>query len=84
MKLFFHFFIAWAALTWAKVTGYRTLATPGEMEHRFSKCGPCEFYKEGVCSACGCLAMSKIMLATEKCPKNFWSRVWVKRVTVTS
>lgn len=84
MNLFFQFFSAWAALTWSKLAGYRTLTTPDEMEYRFSKCSPCKFYRDGVCAACGCLVVSKIMLTSEKCPKSFWSRVWVKRVTVTS
>jgi len=81
MSLFFNFFWAWAVMRWAKWRSYRIIALPAEQQDRLLTCWGCDFYRDGVCSACGCLTQAKVMLTTEKCPKNFWSRIWSRRVT---
>lgn len=80
--MFFRFFSAWARTTWARWRGYETLASPSIMALRFNQCVPCEFFVDGVCTACDCLVQAKIMLAMEKCPKKRWQRVYTRRVTV--
>lgn len=76
---FWHFFTAWVRVQWAQSRGYRTIAPGPVQDRREALCATCDFFNEGVCSACGCLVLSKTMLATEKCPKGRWNRVWIKR-----
>jgi hypothetical protein len=80
--LFFHFFMAWWSMRWARFRGLRILTTPFEQEQRFSICGPCQHNSGGVCDVCKCLIQAKIMLTTEECPKKLWRRVRIPQVTV--
>lgn len=79
---FFHFFTAWVRVRWARFNGYATIASPAVQKARLSHCQTCLYQKDGICTVCDCLTMSKTMLNTEKCPKNKWHRVWARRVTV--
>lgn len=82
MMSFFNFFKAWLVTKYAKARGFKVLASPKTEAVRFFHCKMCPFFKDGSCTVCGCLIEAKIMLNTEKCPKNFWSRVWERAVTV--
>ena len=79
MMTFFRFFVAWATTKWAKWRGYAILASPDEQNRRWQVCTGCPEFKDQTCGACGCLVMAKIMLNTEKCPKNYWPRRWERR-----
>lgn len=66
---------------YAKLFGYKVLASPLVQYDRLGHCIKCPYYDEGTCNKCGCLVISKSMLNTEQCPIKTWRRVWVKRVT---
>lgn len=81
MMSFFHFLTAWVRVKYAKWAGYAVISSPAVQEGRGKWCNKCQWQRDGICTVCGCLIFSKIMLNTEKCPKNYWHRVWAKRVT---
>jgi hypothetical protein len=72
---------AWFRLHWAKWRGYEVILDPVTVSWRFSRCEVCKFFDGASCSRCGCLAMAKVMLATEECPEDKWSRVWRRKTT---
>lgn len=78
---FCHFFTSWVRVKYAAWAGYEIIASSAVQTARDAWCNRCRWHREGICTVCGCLKMSKIMLNTEKCPKNFWHRVWARRVT---
>lgn len=66
---------------WAKIRGFRVLCTPEEEEKRWEECEICDFRSDDdQCLACGCMIRAKIVLCTEKCPKNHWDAIWAKKV----
>lgn len=77
--MFARFIGAYFWVRWAKLRGYEVLASPAAQERRNSMCASCDFFKDGLCSECGCLTVAKTMLATEKCPVGRWGRVWLRK-----
>jgi len=81
MMTFFRFFAAWVRMQYAKANGFSIIAAPAVQQARAQHCQACSYQKDGTCTVCRCLILSKTMLNTEKCPKNYWHRVWSRRVT---
>lgn len=54
------------------------LATDDDIRHRYEICSTCEFFKNSICSKCGCPLyrtknyISKLSWASEKCPIDKW------------
>jgi len=82
MMLFFSFFLAWVRVRYAKLRGFRVLATPTEQAIRLGTCQGCKWLDDSECRVCGCLVFAKVMIAPERCPKKFWPRIWDKPVTI--
>lgn len=76
---FLNFFAAWARNKWWKLKGWEPLTPVHWLHTRNARCEICVLNQDGVCSACGCLVMAKTLLASEKCPKGFWSRIRIKK-----
>lgn len=55
-----------------------TIASDDKIQARFEICSRCEFFKDHVCSKCGCPInrhknyISKLSWDSEKCPINKW------------
>jgi hypothetical protein len=79
MSQFFSIVAAWARIQWAKFRGYRILTTMKESTIRYDHCLKCPAFDGFQCGDCGCLAMAKVMITTEECPRKKWHRVWEKR-----
>ena len=75
----FTFVAAMCRTGWARLRGYEVLATRTEQEIRELICDGCPFFDGEQCEVCGCLIMAKTALATEKCPKGKWPRIWRKK-----
>lgn len=76
----FYAFSAILRSTWAKIAGYRVLATYEEHYQRLKECEPCEFLtEERQCRVCTCFVDAKAMLCAEKCPKKRWRAIWDKK-----
>jgi hypothetical protein len=75
--MFWNFFTAWVRVQWAKFYGYKVIATPWVQDRREGLCMTCDFQKDGECTKCGCLILSKTLLNTEACPVGRWKRIWV-------
>jgi len=69
---------SWIVNRYAHVRGFRVITTTAEAEERLAECRACEEYNDGICSACSCLTMAKVILTTEQCPKRKWARIWSK------
>jgi hypothetical protein len=41
-------------------------------EIRMEICKVCDFYKGGICTACGCILKVKTNDETQKCPEDLW------------
>lgn len=68
---------------YARVRGYRVLATDDEVHQRLDQCLPCdELTLEGDCRVCGCDVVAKTNLTTEQCPLKKWRRIREKAVAV--
>lgn len=67
---------------YAKVRGYKVLASEDVQEARQQICDVCEFRKGEQCGICSCFIDAKVMLNTEQCPRRKWFRRWVKSGTV--
>lgn len=64
---------------WAKLWGYRVLATLRERDKRLNRCQPCdELTDDRQCALCGCFVDAKVSLTMEQCPKRRWRRIWKK------
>ena len=56
----------------------KDLCSNEEIEHRYSVCVDCEFFKNNSCTKCGCVLnrnriyMNKLAIKNEKCPINKW------------
>ncbi len=77
--IFWNFFKAWVRYTVARAFGYEVMATPVVTWHRTRRCERCPFYLDGMCSKCGCLVVSKVLLNTEHCPDGRWTSLWIKK-----
>jgi len=77
--IFLHFIWSWVKMKWWALNGYEILAPRRIMEHRAAECDCCPHNIEGTCGICQCLIMSKVMLASESCPRRFWPSVRVKK-----
>jgi hypothetical protein len=66
---------------WARLRGYRVLATLDEQEYRTDECFNCpHLAPDGEqCDKCGCFIIAKTWIATEKCPVGRWPAVWRKK-----
>lgn len=73
---------SWLVYRYARLNGFRTLATEHEQVTREWECIRCPFYQDGICGRCGCLTIAKIPLAQEKCPEGNWKRIWEKNAAV--
>jgi hypothetical protein len=78
-RRFGHFVASFFRVEWWKWRGYEILADPARQRIRFLYCQHCEAYKEGMCTACGCLVHAKISLNSEECPLKYWPREKVKK-----
>lgn len=79
------FALAVLRVVYARARGFRTVSTVDEMDQRLDLCLPCEFLSsEGDCRVCGCPVDSKVVLATESCPKRKWPAVWEKKAVAES
>jgi len=63
---------------WAKARGYRVIAPLGVRSYREGVCHRCALRDDDICSRCGCLVLSKTMMALERCPENYWGPAWVR------
>lgn len=66
--------------SWAKIRGFRLLATPEEAEDRIIECEGCDYYvsESQQCSSCGCFMPLKTLLAPSQCPKRKWLAILEK------
>ena len=80
--MIFTFVKAMVIYQWAKLRGYKILASDETQNSRWDHCLDCPYFDAGQCRRCGCLLTGKIMLNTEQCPDKRWRRVWQKPVTV--
>jgi hypothetical protein len=77
----FRFAVSMLIMVWWKLRGYEVLATEENFTDRTFKCLSCPFYDEifGQCKVCSCFIGAKARLNHEKCPKNRWGRLYIKR-----
>ncbi len=59
----------------AAVTGEPIRVSPEEHEKRHGVCMACDQLVNNRCKLCGCRFLTKIELATERCPIGKWERV---------
>ena len=61
-----------------KTINNEDIASDDEIERRFKICESCEFFKNSICSQCGCPVnrtrnyINKLSLVSEQCPMNRW------------
>ena len=61
-----------------KTINNEDIASVDEIERRFKICESCEFFKNSICSQCGCPVnrtrnyINKLSLVNEQCPMNRW------------
>lgn len=72
---FLHFAEAWLRSRWWKFRGYRVTVSSHIANRRFSECEVCPHFEDGECRVCGCLALAKVLMASEACPRGFWPSV---------
>lgn len=77
------FITAMFRFKWAQWRGFETIAPAKVQEYREAWCFDCGYNNQGQCELCKCLILSKVMVATEQCPKKFWRAVWQKKPQVT-
>lgn len=83
--MLFHAFGAAIRAGYAKIRGFRVLATQEEQSERLGECQKCEFLSEdGQCEVCLCIVEAKTMLCTETCPKKRWRAIFMKKVALKS
>lgn len=73
-RLFWRFLSAFMRSCWWKMRGYEIIASQKTQAGRMALCWTCPHLKDDACSKCECLIISKIVLASEKCPQNYWER----------
>lgn len=79
----FRAFAASFRIAYARLRGFRVLATILEQTKRLNECHACEeLTEERQCRICTCFVDVKTMLTTEGCPKHKWLRIWEKRNTI--
>ncbi len=63
---------------WAKLRGYRILASELDYRQRIHTCRACEHFDPDSeqCRICGCFAEAKTRLAVEQCPKGKWRAIF--------
>jgi hypothetical protein len=76
---FVNFFAAWARVQWFKFRGYDVLVSVEINQARSEVCHGCRWNRNEECVLCGCLIMSKTLLASEECPKKLWKRLRIKK-----
>ena len=81
--MFFHFVWSWLKYRWWKIAGWETLVPKRTLKHRMGECDLCPHNQEGVCGICKCLIVSKIMLASESCPRGYWPSAYIKKTDDT-
>lgn len=66
---------------YARLLGYAAMADADVEENRLEKCLSCPELVEETeqCGVCSCFVRAKVMVAVSKCPKGYWSAVWVKK-----
>jgi hypothetical protein len=79
MKRFWNFLSAYVRAEWWRLRGRSVLAGPITQGQRFLFCQTCPYHQDGLCTTCGCLVAAKISLNSEKCPRNYWPRVKLKK-----
>jgi hypothetical protein len=80
-KMPFRAIAAAARAFWYKLFGYEVLAATWRADYRMQHCEACPQYdaENDQCRKCGCLVSAKVMLNSEKCPLDKWSRQWIKK-----
>lgn len=58
----------------AVMTGKPVYVSQEERNRRLAICEACQYFVDNRCRKCGCFALAKIELATEKCPIDKWLR----------
>ena len=73
---FWHFFTSWVKYQYWRAMGWRLTVPRKIADQRFSEgCQLCPYNEDGMCLKCGCLIQAKVILASESCPRKFWSSV---------